>query len=176
MLKIRLQLQIHSLADPFDLYRPQRGGPSTVQTFQEILQHEGVTVSTHCFSASTELMQIVGLLERQCSCRAALHNLWCHSILDLSSNFANPPASSGPRWCTSFHLWSSSRRFGYDFHLPFRFASHPLCGPGSRSDLSQPTECSTLYRVRGRPARLLSRTWGCCQCSSAIYGSLLLRI
>lgn len=42
MLKIRLQLQIHSLSDPLDAARKARYG--TVATFRNILRDEGVTV------------------------------------------------------------------------------------------------------------------------------------
>ena len=45
VLKIRLQLQIHSLSDPFDLVR-KKARYGTAATFTRILRDEGVTVCT----------------------------------------------------------------------------------------------------------------------------------
>lgn len=48
VLKIRLQLQVHSLVDPLSQVRNLRqlqGG--TIKTFKSILRDEGITVSRH---------------------------------------------------------------------------------------------------------------------------------
>lgn len=44
VLKIRMQLQIHSLTEPLSIpHRPRRLAPSTLSTFRDILRNEGVT-------------------------------------------------------------------------------------------------------------------------------------
>lgn len=45
VLKIRLQLQSHSLSDALSTpHQPKRFPPSTISTFKNILRHEGITV------------------------------------------------------------------------------------------------------------------------------------
>ena len=45
VLKIRLQLQIQSLADPLSRPRNWKARYSTAETFKNILREEGITVS-----------------------------------------------------------------------------------------------------------------------------------
>ena len=63
VLKIRLQLQIHSLSDPLNAVRKARYG--TAATFKNILRDEGVTVNDSqiymVFSQTSS--QGVGILE-----------------------------------------------------------------------------------------------------------------
>ena len=45
VLKIRLQLQSHSLSDPLSAsYKSRRLPPSTIATFKDIFRNEGITV------------------------------------------------------------------------------------------------------------------------------------
>lgn len=85
VLKIRLQLQIHSLSDPLST-RTTAGKirPSTVNTFKEILVNEGVTVRFHINELTyTAETVVTGLLEGQYSRRASLSRIRRHPILHL---------------------------------------------------------------------------------------------
>ena len=98
VLKIRLQLQIHSLSDPLDAACKARYG--TIATFKNILRDEGITVREF-FEGNITVQRIAktdwtfaGVLERQLKCRTSLHQLRRCSVLNLSTH--NPSSSPFP--------------------------------------------------------------------------------
>ena len=97
VLKIRLQLQVHSLSDPITDQGPVRYARySTIETFKAILKNEGVTVcigSVHV-GRCKGLKLVLGILERQHPCRAPLHILRRYPIFRLPPSY--PVASALP--------------------------------------------------------------------------------
>ncbi len=121
VLKIRLQLQIHSLSDPITGLGPVRQARySTVKTFKAILENEGVTV---CFvSVNVEdwvvLTSEPGILERKRPRRAPIHILRRYSIFHLQSNYPVAPALSHDKQCRSVRLRRRRWSIGHNSYLP----------------------------------------------------------
>lgn len=148
VLKIRLQLQIHTLPNRSS----QASGAAashllrrgTIQTFKRILHDEGVTVNfpqiiiilLHQLSI-TNFFSALGILERQHPRRTPLHNLRVHPIFHIPLLHSDPLPSLPSHISRIIHLRRSRRRRRHNAHLPFRSPPYPFRRPGTRQSLRE---------------------------------------
>ena len=130
VLKIRLQLQTHSLSDPLSI-REHRGPvySGTWHTFRTIVKDEGVTV--RLVRASTmSILTPTGFMERQYSGRVSIRCIWSLSIHDVSGDHKSTSgAASEPqdaRDSRVMHCRSLRRRNSDDGLLSARPASYSV--------------------------------------------------
>lgn len=148
VLKIRLQLQIHTLPNRSS----QASGAAashlirrgTIQTFKRILHDEGVTVNfpriiiiLHHQLSITNFFSALGILERQHPRRTPLHNLRVHPILHIPHLHSDPFPSLPSHISRIIHLRRSRRRRRHNAHLPFRSPPYPVRRPGIRQSLRE---------------------------------------
>lgn len=139
MLKIRLQLQIHTLpnrsSQAYAAAKNQLIRRGTIQMFKTILHDEGVTVnfpqSHHDQPPAIHnpFFSSLGILERQHPCGAPLHNLRLHPIFNLPLLHSDPLPSLSPHIRRILHLRRSRRRHRDNSHLPFRSPPHAFRRP-----------------------------------------------
>lgn len=179
MIKIRLQLQIHSLSDPLS----HRGitGPiykGTVGTARSILREEGIRVrlgSTPQSEPSTDMG--VGVLEGQHSCRIAVRHVRCYPILPLSElHFFSPHASSSrtaSRCRRILRKRCCGRRSCNNSHIPARPSSNPLRCARLGEGICGLARWDQRYQRARRAKRLLPWPHSCSQSDRAVHGLVL---